>query len=141
MRISDWSSDVFSSDLTILQKSGALTGVLTTSGFRDILEIGRIRTPTMFDLAWQKPVPLASRRYRRGLKERIGSNGEIFMPLDPVEGRTGVREMVAEGVRAIAIWFLNSYINPIHEQMARALIEDGFPELQRADEAGVGKGG
>src|SRR3546814_20809085 len=111
MRISDWSSDVFSSDLTILQKSGALTGVLTTSGFRDILEIGRIRTPTMFDLAWQKPVTLASRRYRRGLTERIGSKGEIITPLDPVTVRTVVRGIVDERVRSIALSFLPSYVN------------------------------
>ncbi|TAL87337.1 MAG: hydantoinase/oxoprolinase family protein, partial [Candidimonas sp.] len=114
---------------TILQKSGALTGVLTTEGFRDVLEIGRIRTPTMFDLAWQKPVPLASRRYRRGLKERIGARGEIVTPLDANEVRNTVQEMVNEGVQAIAICFINSYINPIHEQTAKAIIEKAFPHV------------
>src|SRR3546814_3339392 len=82
-----------------------------------------------FDLYRQNTVPLASRRDRRGLKERIGSNGESITPLDPVEVRTVVRGMVDEGVRSIAICFLNSYLNPIHEQMARAIIEDGFPDI------------
>ncbi|TCT10486.1 hydantoinase/oxoprolinase family protein [Paralcaligenes ureilyticus] len=114
---------------TILQKAGALTGVLTTEGFRDVLEIGRIRTPTMFDLAWQKPVPLATRRYRRGLKERIGASGDIVTPLDADEVINTVQEMVDEGVQAIAICFINSYINPIHEQIAKAIIEKAFPHV------------
>src|SRR5690606_24002267 len=67
---------------TILQKVGALTGVLTTEGFRDVLEIGRIRTPTMFDLAWQKPAPLAARRYRRGISERMAADGSVITPID-----------------------------------------------------------
>jgi N-methylhydantoinase A len=114
---------------TILQKVGALTGVLTTEGFRDVLEIGRIRTPTMFDLAWQKPAPLAARRYRRGLKERIGADGRIVTPLDPAEVESVVGEMVAEGVQAIAICFLNSYINPVHEQAAKAIIQAAYPDV------------
>ena len=59
---------------TILQKVGARTGVLTTRGFRDVLEIGRIRTPTMFDLAWSKPEPLSPRRYRCEVDERIAAD-------------------------------------------------------------------
>jgi N-methylhydantoinase A len=114
---------------TILQKVGALTGVLTTEGFRDVLEIGRIRTPTMFDLAWQKPVPLAARRYRRGIKERMAADGNVVTPLDRDEIRSVVQEMVGEGVESIAICFLNSYINPVHELMAKEVIRECFPDL------------
>ncbi len=114
---------------TILQKAGALTGVLTTEGFRDVLEIGRIRTPTMFDLAWQKPVPLAARRYRRGIKERMGADGKVVTPLDRAEVKAVVQEMADEGVESIAICFLNSYINPRHELLAKELIHEFFPKL------------
>jgi len=114
---------------TILQKVGARTGVLTTEGFRDILEIGRIRTPTMFDLAWRKPDPLVPRRYRRGIHERIDARGVVVTPLDPAEIRSVVGELMAEGTESIAICFLNSYINPIHEIAAKTLIESEFPQL------------
>ena len=114
---------------TILQKVGALTGVLTTEGFRDILEIGRIRTPTMFDLSWQKPEPLAARRYRRGISERMDSRGDIVTPLDEAQVLRVVGEMVAEGVESFAICYINSYINPVHEQRTKALIEQHFPQV------------
>ena len=67
---------------TILQKKGARTGLITTRGFRDILEIGRIRTPDLYDLTWDKPVPLVERRYRLEVDERIGADGAIVRPLD-----------------------------------------------------------
>ena len=67
---------------TILQKVGARTGLLTTRGFRDVLEIGRIRTPGMFNLAWRKPEPLVPRRWRLEASERIGSDGGVVTPLD-----------------------------------------------------------
>lgn len=114
---------------TILQKVGALTGVLTTEGFRDILEIGRIRTPTMFDLSWQKPEPLAARRYRRGISERMDSRGNIVTPLDEAQVLRVVGEMVAEGVESFAICYINSYINPVHEQRTKALVELHFPHV------------
>jgi len=114
---------------TILQKVGAKTGILATEGFRDVLEIGRIRTPTMFDLAWRKPDPLVPRRYRRGIRERIDARGNIVTALDPEEVRAIVGELVAEGIESIAICFLNSYINPAHEIAAKQLIEAEFPKL------------
>ncbi|MFS2049145.1 hydantoinase/oxoprolinase family protein [Variovorax sp. Varisp41] len=114
---------------TILQKVGANTGVLTTEGFRDVLEIGRIRTPTMFDLGWQKPQPLATRRWRRGVRERMGSRGEVVVPLDVEHLLEQAGELVADGVNAVALCFLNSYINPAHELQAKAALQARFPEL------------
>ncbi|MGH7187870.1 MAG: hydantoinase/oxoprolinase N-terminal domain-containing protein, partial [Acetobacteraceae bacterium] len=67
---------------TILQKTGARTGLLTTAGFRDVLEIGRIRTPGMFDLAWAKPAPLVPRRWRLEVTGRIAADGSEVTPLD-----------------------------------------------------------
>ncbi|OZI67779.1 hydantoinase/oxoprolinase family protein [Bordetella genomosp. 4] len=114
---------------TILQKVGARTGVLTTAGFRDVLEIGRIRTPTMFDLGWQKPQPLAARRYRRGINERMDARGNVIVPLNADEVLSVARDLVDEGVEALAVCFLNSYINPAHELEAKALLEREFPQL------------
>lgn len=113
----------------ILQKAGARTGVLTTRGFRDVLEIGRIRTPTMFDLAWRKPEPLSPRRYRLEVDERMAANGAVVRSLDPEEVRACARFFVAEGVEAVAICFLNSYINPKHELEAKGVFEREFPQL------------
>ena len=114
---------------TILQKAGARTGLLTTAGFRDVLEIGRIRTPGMFDLAWTKPEPLVPRRWRREVTGRIGADGSEVTPLD----EDGVREMAAffaaEGVEAVAICFINSYIQPCHEIRARDILREAAPSL------------
>lgn len=114
---------------TILQKVGAKGGLLTTSGFRDVLEIARIRTPTMFDLSWEKPEPLISRRYRRGINERIAADGSILTPLDVDELKATVTEMVDEGIESLAICFINSYKNPEHELQAKAIVQDLFPDL------------
>ena len=67
---------------TILQKTGAVTGLITTRGFRDVLEIGRVRTPDLYDLTWEKPVPLVPRRRRLEVDERIGADGTVVRPLD-----------------------------------------------------------
>lgn len=114
---------------TILQKVGARTGLITTEGFRDVLEIGRIRTPTMFDLSWKKPEPLVPRRWRRGIRERIDSKGGVVKPLDVDHLVNQVEELVAEGVNSIAICFINSYINPVHELKAQAVLRERFPEV------------
>ena len=113
----------------ILQKTGARTGVLATRGFRDVLEIGRIRTPTMFDLAWHKPEPLAPRRYRLEVNERIAADGRVVRPLDADEVRAAARRLEAEGVEAVAISFINSYANPAHELEAKQILEAEFPDL------------
>src|SRR3954469_6189647 len=102
----------------LLQKVGARTGLLTTRGFRDVLEIGRLRTPDMFDLTWQKPKPLVRRQLRREIDERIDTHGQILKPLDPEEVVRITTELVAEGVESLAICFINSYRNPAHETAA-----------------------
>ncbi len=113
----------------ILQRVGARTGVLTTRGFRDVLEIGRIRTPTMFDVSWTKPEPLSPRRYRREIDERIGADGSVVKSIDPEQVREMAAFFVAEGVEAIAICFINSYVNPVHELAAKAILEAEYPML------------
>lgn len=113
---------------TLLQKQGAVTGLITTRGFRDVLEIGRVRTPDMFDLTWAKPEPLVPRRFRREVDERINTHGEILQPLDTAEVVSVARALVEEGVRSLAICFLNSYRNPQHEEAAEAAIREALPD-------------
>jgi len=114
---------------TLLQKLGATTGLITTKGFRDVLEIGRVRTPDMFDLTWSKPEPLVARRFRREVNERITTDGEVLTPLDVGEVVSVARDLAGDGVHSIAICFLNSYRNPQHEQAAEAAIRDALPDL------------
>jgi len=114
---------------TILQKTGARTGLLTTKGFRDVLEIGRIRTPVMFDLTWEKPEPLSPRRYRREVRERIGANANIVRPLVEDDVRQAAAFLQEEGVEAVAVCFLNSFANNAHERRACEILEQEFPQL------------
>jgi N-methylhydantoinase A len=114
---------------TLLQKFGAKTGLLTTRGFRDVLEIGRLRTPDMFDLTWQKPKPLVRRRDRREVDERIDARGRILKPLDTTEVVAIAAEFVAAGIESLAVCFINSYRNPAHEIAAECAIRARFPDL------------
>jgi len=114
---------------TILQKKGARTGLITTRGFRDILEIGRIRTPDLYDLTWDKPVPLVERRFRLEVDERIAADGSIVRPLDRAGLLGAAERLVAMGVDAIALCFINSYANPAHERQAEGLLRERYPEL------------
>jgi N-methylhydantoinase A len=114
---------------TILQRTGARTGLITTQGFRDVLEIGRIRMPDMFDLTWVKPRPLVPRRHRLEVAERMAADGSIVTPLDEAAVVEAGRALVADGIEAIAIAFLNSYRNPAHEQRAEALLREAMPGL------------
>ena len=114
---------------TLLQKQGAVTGLITTKGFRDVLEIGRVRTPDMFDLTWKKPEPLVPRRFRREVDERITTDGTVLTPLDTDEVIEVARGLAGEGVTSIAICFLNSYRNPDHERSAEAAVRAALPEI------------
>jgi N-methylhydantoinase A len=114
---------------TLLQKTGAKCGLITTKGFRDILEIGRIRTPSMFDLAWDKPEPLIRRSYRREVSERVSATGEVLQALDVEEVLEVGAFFAAEGVESIAICFLNSYANAINEHQATEALRSAFPDI------------
>jgi N-methylhydantoinase A len=114
---------------TILQKRGARTGLLTTGGFRDVLEIGRIRTPDLYDLTWDKPAPLVPRRHRLEVDERIGADGRIVRPLDLATVRAAADRLVADGVTSVAVCFLNSHVNAAHERAAEALLRAEYPAL------------
>ncbi len=114
---------------TILQRSGAKTGLITTRGFRDVLEIGRIRMPDMFDLTWDKPKPLVPRRHRVEVVERMAADGSVVEPLSESSVVAAGQALVADGIEAVAIAFINSYRNPAHELQAEAILRARFPEL------------
>ena len=114
---------------TLLQKRGAPTGLITTSGFRDVLEIGRLRTPVMFDLRWDKPEPLVPRRHRREVPERTLADGSVLTPVDLDAVRKAGRFLAAQGIASVAICFLNSYANPENERAAADALAEALPDL------------
>ncbi|CAN7248990.1 hydantoinase/oxoprolinase family protein [Devosia sp. LjRoot16] len=114
---------------TLLQKLGARCGLITTRGFRDVLEIGRLRTPGMFDLTWDKPEPLVARRYRLEATERVRADGTVMTPLRLEDVLAAGRFFAAEGIESVAICFLNSYKNPVHERQAATAFAEAFPAI------------
>jgi N-methylhydantoinase A len=113
----------------ILERKGAHTGLITTRGFRDVLEIRTLRMPRLYDIAWEKPPPLVERYLRRTVDERIDAQGQVLQPLDPVEAERVVDALLAEGVEAVAICLLNSFTNPAHEQVLADILRRKAPEL------------
>lgn len=113
----------------ILEGKGARVGLITTSGFRDVLELRTLRMPRLYDMAWEKPPPLVERYLRRTVNERIRASGEIETPLDMADARAQVQALVDEGVEAIAVCLINAFTNPTHERMIKAAIEEIAPDL------------
>src|ERR1700732_802767 len=103
----------------ILEHKGAKVGLITTKGFRDVLEIRTLRMPKLYDLAWTKPPPLVERYLRKVVDERIDHAGAVERPLDPADGERAVDALLAEKVEAIAVCLLNSFANPVHEAMLK----------------------
>ena len=99
----------------ILEKRGARTALITTAGFRDVLEIRRVRMPQLYNIQWEKPAPLVPRYLRFEVPERIDFRGEILTPLDEARLDAIVAEIEHEAVKSVAICLLHSYVNPAHE--------------------------
>ena len=114
---------------TILEFKGALTGLLTTRGFRDVLEMRRLRVPRLYDLFWDKPRPLVERALRLEVDERIDHTGQVLVPLDLGQVERVAEQLVALGVQAIAVSLLHSYANPAHEQAVGELLRRRWPHL------------
>jgi N-methylhydantoinase A len=113
----------------ILEKKGARTGLITTRGFRDVLEIRTLRMPRLYDLHWEKPAPLIERYLRQTVDERIDAHGAVDRPLDPADAERAVDRLLAEGVEAIAVCLINAYVNPAHEQLIKAVVARKAPGL------------
>jgi len=113
----------------ILEHTGALTGLITTAGFRDILEIRRLRRPELYNLLYEKPVPLVERYLRREVSERLNARGEVLLPLNEDSVRREVMHLAQEGVESIAICLINSYANPDHERRIAELAAEVAPHI------------
>ena len=112
----------------VIERKGALTGLITTKGFRDVLEIGRQVRPHLYDYSVTKPPPLVAREHRIEINERLNALGEVLVPLDEAELEAAVSKLKAAGVQSVAVCFLHAYRNPAHENQARAAITRWFPE-------------
>jgi N-methylhydantoinase A len=114
---------------TILQRAGAKTGLITTRGFRDVLEIGRIRMPDMFDLTWDKPKPLVPRRHRLEVRERMAADGTVVEALVEADVIAAGEQLARAGIEAVAVCLINSYRNSVHEQRIEAILRERFPQF------------
>ena len=122
----------------VIERRGAKTGMLVTAGFRDILDMGFEQRYDLFDLRLTWPDPLAPRRLRREVPERVGHDGQVLAALDLESTRATIRDLVeTAGVEAFAICFLHSYANPVHEEAAGELVRAEFPDLHVSRSAEV----
>jgi N-methylhydantoinase A len=113
----------------LIERQGALTGLLTTAGFGDTLEIGRERKYELYDLNIARPEPLVARHWRREVAERVGPDGAVRQPLEVKELLEQVGQLVGAGVTSIAVVFLHAYANPAHEAAALAAIAERHPGI------------
>ena len=111
----------------VIERRGARTGLLTTRGFRDVLELGRQARPSIYDYRLAKPPPLVPREHRMEVHERIGPDGDVLAPLDPASLEAAVAALRDAGIESVAICFLHSYRRPEHERSARAAVERLMP--------------
>ncbi|GAA1802787.1 hydantoinase/oxoprolinase family protein [Nesterenkonia flava] len=112
----------------LLTGNGVLTGLITTEGFRDLLELGRGRRPDMYDARADKPAPFVARRHRFEVAERLRSTGEVERELDESEVREAARQLKSAGVEAVAVCLLYSYVDPKHERRIADIIREEHPE-------------
>jgi len=113
----------------ILEHKGARTGLITTKGFRDVLEIRTLRMPRMYDMGWTKPAPLVERYLRQVVDERVDAQGVIEKPLHQNDAERAVDELLAQKVEAIAVCLLHSFANPAHELLIQDVIRKKAPHL------------
>jgi N-methylhydantoinase A len=113
----------------ILELQGARTGLITSRGFRDVLEIRRLRMPRLYDLTWDKPPALVERYLRREVDERVNARGEVVKPLDPAEVERALDRLLAEGIETLAVCLINSYANPVHEAQIKEIVQRRAPGL------------
>ncbi len=114
---------------SIIERKGAKTGLITTKGFRDVLELAREIRYAPYDIFAEFPKPLIERRYRLEVDERIRSDGTILNPLDREEARGVVRRLLDMGAESIAVCLINSFENPVHEFLLKEIILEEAPDI------------
>jgi N-methylhydantoinase A len=100
---------------TIIERKGAKVALVTTRGFRDVLELGRFRTARLYDFGFRKPDPLVERRLRLEVLERMAADGEILQPVNRDDLTAAAKQIAADGISSVAVCFINAYVNPANE--------------------------
>ncbi len=113
----------------LIQHKGVKTGLITTDGFRDLLEIGRQKRPDLYDLQADKPLTLVPRDLRLEVPERVRHTGEVERPLDEKAVRAAARALKAADVKAVAVSFLYGFLRPEHEQRTVAILREELPDV------------
>jgi N-methylhydantoinase A len=113
---------------TLIERKGAKTGLIVTGGTRDVYIIGRGNRPEAYNLFFHRHRPLVPRHLTREIEERLLSSGEIFQPLNKASVTEACRALAAEGVDAVAVCLLHSYVDPTHERIAGAMAREALPQ-------------
>ncbi|MGE0769257.1 MAG: hydantoinase/oxoprolinase family protein [Hyphomicrobiaceae bacterium] len=113
----------------LIERRGAVTGLITTRGFRDTLEIGRERKYELYDIAIETPAPLVPRNLRLEVDERIAADGRVLTPLDRDGVRAAALQLVEAGATSLVVGFLHAYANPAHENEAAAIVAEAAPTI------------
>jgi N-methylhydantoinase A len=111
----------------ILEGKGARTALVTTEGFRDVLELRRIRVPRLYEPLYEKPAPLVPRRRRYEVHERLDARGQVVTPLDETQVRDLAGTLAQSGVEAIAVSLIHAYANPAHEKRIAEILRQALP--------------
>ena len=114
---------------SIIERKGAKTGLITTKGFRDVLELGREIRYAPYDIFAEFPKPLIPRRFRIEVDERVRSDGTVIKPLEREDARDVVLRLIDMGVESVAVCLLNSFEYPSHEMMIKEIMEEVAPEI------------
>jgi N-methylhydantoinase A len=115
---------------TVITRTGAKVGLITTEGFRDVLEIGRLRYPRLYDMNMDKPIPLVPRHLRMGVIERMDYLGNVVTELDWESVESAIGHLLENDVESIAICLLNAYANPLHEQRIARHLSEVSPQVE-----------
>ncbi len=113
----------------LIERKGARTGLVTTAGFRDSVEIAWEHRFDQYDLLMQRPEPLVPRNLRLGVPERVAADGAVLLPLDEAALRDAARQLRAAGIRSLAVCFLHSFTNEAHERRAGAILAEELPDV------------
>src|SRR5215467_1294108 len=113
----------------IVERRGARTGLITTAGFRDLLEIGRLRLARLYYLNFERPASLVRRRWRREVRGRLNYRGEVLTPLDGASVHAALDRLLEEGVESIAVCLLHAWANGEHERAVGAIVRERAPGL------------